>query len=324
MSWRILAGVFLGWGLGANDAANVFGTAVSAQMVRWRTAAVLIAVFALLGAMLQGGGGLDTYSRLSAQDTTSAFYTALAAGVAVLLLTLLHLPVSTSQAAVGAILGIGFARIQTGAMDPSALELGGLWRIVACWIGTPIGACLLTLVLYPLLAALVRWWHPHFLTYDALMRTLLILAGVYGAYALGANNVANVTGVFYGAGSFGEVGTDTARAWALLVGGASIGFGAFTYSRHVMLTVGQSIVKLDAFSSFIVVLSQAATVHLYAEVGVPVSTSQAVVGAVIGIGVLQGGRTIRGWAVVRILSGWVVTPVIAMGVAYLLWMVGSG
>lgn len=322
MSWRILAGVFLGWGLGANDAANVFGTAVSAQMVRWRTAAILIAGFALLGALLQGGGGLDTYTRLSAQDTTSAFYTALAAGIAVLLLTMLHLPVSTSQAAVGAILGIGFARIQTGAMDTSALDLGGLWRIVACWIGTPIGACLLVLVLHPVLAALVRWWHPHFLVYDAWMRVLLILAGVYGAYALGANNVANVTGVFYGAGTFGDPGTETARSWALLVGGASIGLGALTYSRHVMLMVGQGIVQLDAFSSFLVVLSQAATVHLYAKVGVPVSTSQAVVGAVIGIGLLQGARTIRGWAVLKILSGWIVTPVIAMAVAYGLWMLG--
>ena len=102
--------------------------------------------------------------------------------------------------------------------------------------------------------------------YDFVVRWCLVLAGSYGAYALGANNVANVTGAFVGPGML------TPRM-ACIVGGLSICLGVITFSRGVMMTVGRGLVKLDAFSAFIVILAEAVTVHIYAMVGVPVSTS---------------------------------------------------
>ena len=311
---RLLASVFLGWGLGANDAANVFGTAVSSQMVRWRTAAVLIALFVLLGAVLDGGEGIETYGQLSNQTLASAFAVCLGAALAVAGLTLLRLPVSTSQAVVGGILGAGVFQ------QDYAFE--GLDTVVLCWLGTPVGAGLIAAVSYPLLARLVRWLHPDFLVYDRAMRTLLVVAGIYGAYALGANNVANVTGVFFKAGAFQNAAVDE-RLLALLFGGASIGLGALTFSRNVMYTVGRRIIPLNAFSAFVVVLSQAITVHIYALIGVPVSTSQAVVGAVVGIGLLKGVRTVGRRVLIGVLAGWIVTPVFGGGFTYaLMWGLG--
>ena len=58
--WRIGAGAFLGWSLGANDAANVFGTAVAAQVVRYGTAVVLTAIFVMAGAVILGLATLAT------------------------------------------------------------------------------------------------------------------------------------------------------------------------------------------------------------------------------------------------------------------------
>lgn len=304
MNIRLLAGAFLGWSLGANDAANVFGTAVSSQMVRWRTATILIAIFCLAGALMQGGAGLETYAGLTGQDLDSAFCVAMAAAITTTIMTVFRIPVSTSQAVVGAILGVGLAH--------KNVNFDGLEKVVLCWVGTPLGAGLLGMILYPLLARTVRAMNLHFLTYDRLMRNLLILAGIYGAYALGANNVANVTGVFYKAGVFGPPGF-TAKLLALLMGGLSIGFGALTYSKGVMMTVGKKIIPLDAFSAFVVILCEALTIHFYSMVGVPVSTSQAVVGAVLGIGLLKGMRTVSGWTLARIVTGWVLTP--AMGLA---------
>ena len=307
---KLLAGIFLGWSLGSNDASNVFGTAVSSHMVRWRLAAILIGVFALLGALLQGGAGLDTYSGLTPQSADSAFAVALAAAITVTLMTFARIPVSTSQAVVGAILGIGFLQ--------QHVEMAGLRKVVLCWIGTPLGAAMLAATLHPLLARIIRRMKLHFLTYDRVMRDLLIVGGIYGAYALGANNVANVTGVFYGAGLFGEPGVK-ARILALFVGGISIGFGALTYSRGVMMTVGKKIIPLDAFSAFVVLLAEAVTVHLYAMVGVPVSTSQAVVGAVLGIGLLKGMNTVSGRTVLRIFCGWLLTPVMGLVLAVVIF-----
>lgn len=297
---KLLAGVFLGWSLGANNAATVFGTAVSSQMVRWRTAAALMAAGATAGALLQGAPGLETYSRLVANQTAlTAFCAAAAAALAATAMTCLGLPVSISQAVVGGMLGIGLRLGQT--------NFHGLDKVVLCWLGTPFGAALLAALLYPLLARLVRLARPHFLVYDQMMRILLLGAGIYGSYALGANNAANVAGVFYAAGMFRN-GLLPESVPALLLAGAAISLGALTYSRKVMRTVGGGITELDAFSAFIAVLAQALTVHAYAALGAPVSASQAVVGAVLGIGLLKGMHTVRKAVLVKILLGWVVTP----------------
>ncbi len=58
------SGIFLGWSLGANDAANVFGTAVGSKMIRFKTAALLCGVFVILGAVISGAGAAHTLGRL--------------------------------------------------------------------------------------------------------------------------------------------------------------------------------------------------------------------------------------------------------------------
>ncbi len=295
----------MGWALGSNDAANVFGTAVASRMVRYRTAVILAAVFIMLGATLQGAGGIRTLSGLTAQNKTSAFLVAIAAAVTVISMTRLKLPVSTSQAVIGAILGIGFV------MDAEKVPWGKLIKVIVCWIGTPVGATVLAFILYPVLAWCLARLRLNFVARSRVLKAALIAGGCYGAYALGANNVANVTGVFYGKGLFG----DNVQLLAF-VGGVSIALGVLTYSRGVMFTVGSRLVQLDAFSALVAVLAQAATVHIYAFVGVPVSTSQAVVGAVLGIGLFKGVKTINGRTLVNILLGWVSTPLIAGAIAF--------
>jgi PiT family inorganic phosphate transporter len=52
--FRLISGIYLGWGLGANDAANVFGTGVASGVVRYRIAVILTALFVIAGALVQG------------------------------------------------------------------------------------------------------------------------------------------------------------------------------------------------------------------------------------------------------------------------------
>jgi PiT family inorganic phosphate transporter len=103
---------------------------------------------------------------------------------------------------------------------------------------------------------------------------------------------------------------------AALLGGASIALGAITYSRNVMMTVGKKLVKMDPFSAAVAVLSMAVVVHLYAKVGVPVSTSQGIIGAVLGIGFLKGVQTINIRTLLSIVFGWIGTPLVAMVISY--------
>ncbi len=296
----LLGGVFLGWSLGANDAANCFGSAVASRMVKFRTAAALCALFVVVGAVMEGRAGIETLKELTGVNLEQAVVITVAAAMTVSIMTITGLPASTSQAAVGAILGIGFFN--------QDLNLAGLGKVVACWFGTPVGAVLAALALHQLLGAVYNRLPITLFQSDMLLRAGLITAGAYASYSLGANNVANATAVFVGA----EMLSVSAAA---LIGGLSIAFGVLTYSRGVMETVGRKLVRLDPFSALVVVLAGGVTVHFYTLMGVPVSTSQAVIGAVLGIGIIKGVQTIRRATLYGILAGWFLTPPVACFIA---------
>jgi PiT family inorganic phosphate transporter len=294
--WQLVSGVYLGWALGANDASNVFGTAVASRMLRFRIAALLAALFIGLGAVANGDAGMHTYTVLSSTTLNTAFIVSLMSALTVTLMTYHQLPVSTSQAVVGALIAVGLIN---GDVDFSILI-----KVVACWVGTPIGAMLLAVPLYFIVGQLLNFAALNIFQYDRALRIALVVAGSYGAFALGANNVANVTGPFVGE----EMLT---VELACVIGAVSIALGVVTFSKGVMMTVGRGIVKLDAFSAFIVILAESITVHFYALVGVPVSTSQAVVGGVLGIGIVKGVKTVNKAVLRNIIVAWLSMPVIS-------------
>jgi PiT family inorganic phosphate transporter len=103
------SGLFLGWSLGANDASNVFGTAVATRMVRFSTAAFICSVFVIIGAVIGGAGAAGGLGELGSVNALAGSFTAaFSAALTVLWMTRLGLPVSTTQAIVGAIIGWNF------------------------------------------------------------------------------------------------------------------------------------------------------------------------------------------------------------------------
>jgi PiT family inorganic phosphate transporter len=78
-----------------------------------------------------------------------------------------------------------------------------------------------------------------------------------------------------------------------------------------METVGKRLVRLDPFSGLIVVLSLAMTMHAYASLGVPVSSSQAVIGGILGVGLIKGMNTISKKTLLHISSGWLLSPLLS-------------
>jgi PiT family inorganic phosphate transporter len=292
----LAGGLFLGWSLGANDASNVIGSAVTSRMLKFWTAASLASVFVLIGALVQGQAGIETLQRLTSLTLQDAVISSLAAAITVSMMTVFGLPVSTSQAVVGAILGVGLLQRQ--------LNVLGLGKVLICWLGTPLGGAFTAIIVYKVLGFIYNRLNTNLFQSDVILRFSLIAAGSYGAFSLGANNVANVTAVFVGAGNLTVF-------WATLIGGLSICLGILTFSRRVMETIGKKVVRLDSFSALVVLLAEAFTVHFYTFVGVPVSTSQAVIGAVIGVGIVKGVNTIHWRHLMNILIGWLFTPGVA-------------
>jgi len=299
--WTLGSGIFLGWGLGSNDSANIFGTGVAANILRYRTAIILISIFVLMGALLEGPkcfATVGTFSRLSA---TTAFVSALGAGVTVAFMSYLSLPVSTSQAIIGSLLGIGVVH--------GFADFSKLYKVIICWLLTPIGALIVSVVLYKVLSFLFQRVIVDLRLQTFFLTGGLMVAGCYGAYALGANNVANVTGVYVGSGLLTPLE-------ASAIGGLSIVSGVLTYSRRVMRTVGMRIFPMDAYSAVVSTLSEAVTIHVFTQIGVPVSASQAIVGAVTGVGVVKDAKTVSKRMLAEIGIGWVSTPLVSGLLSY--------
>ena len=301
--WKIISGIFLGWTLGSNDSANIFGTGVAAKIIRYRSAIILTSVFVILGALVEGEKCFATVGKLSHLTPESAFCAALAAGITMFILTYLALPSSASQAIIGAILG---ASVVSGIPD-----LSKVYKILACWMLAPIAAVIISFVLYHLIGFFIARYMISPQKRSFFIFWGLIFAGCFGAYALGSNNVANVTGVYVGSGLLTPFE-------GLLIGSFSIASGVLTYSRKVMMTVGKEITPLDEYAAFIAALSGAITVELFTQVGVPVSSSQAIVGGVAGVGLVKGARTVSRQTLIRIVIGWVSTPISAGIISYVL------
>ena len=328
----LFGGLFLGWSLGANDAANVFGTAVGTRMINFRTAAIICSIFVILGAVVGGAGTTETIGKLGAINALpGAFACCVAAGLAVYLMTKFGLPVSTTQAIVGAIIGWN---LFTG----SETDIGTLITILATWIICPILAGVIAIGIFLMIKKIISKSQIHILRLDAYTRLALLLAGAFGAYSLGANNIANVMGVFVNISPFTDINIAslfvfTSIQQLFLLGGIAIAVGVFTYSKKVMFTVGNDLLKLSPISAFVVVLSHSIVLFLFASQGissflislnlpalplVPVSSSQAIVGGVIGIGLLKGGKEMK-WSVVgKISIGWVTLPLLTMGIAMII------
>jgi PiT family inorganic phosphate transporter len=326
----LTSGLLLGWSLGANDAANVFGTAVGTRMVRFGTAAVVCSVFVVLGAVISGAGAAHTLGALgSVNELAGAFMAALSAAGTVYVMTKWGLPVSTSQAIVGAIIGWNL-------FSDSITDSQTLIKIVATWIACPVLAGLIAVPLLKLVAYVLRTAKLHLLRLDAYTRIALIFAGAFGSYSLGANNIANVMGVFVDVSPFTGFSvagllTLTSIQQLFLIGAVAIAVGVFTYSKRVMLTVGTGILPMSPVAAWVVVIAHSIVLFLFASQGlehmlanaglptiplVPVSSSQAVVGAVVGLGLMRGGRDID-WRLVRnIAGGWVTTPLISGTVCF--------
>lgn len=313
---KLLGGLFLGWGIGANNSADIFGTAVATNSIRYKTAIILIAIFVALGAIVEGPKLYHSYRFSTTITMTLAFVATMSAAVTICVLTYLSLPASASQAAVGGVMGIAIWANGMGGADWGKL---GVWG--CCWVLIPLASGCIAFLLMKFAGPLIR--HVRNVEFLNLIYKIgFVIIGCYAAYTLGGNNVVVTTGPFYQAGLFG----DPSRYWPAVIaasfGALSISVGALTYARKVMRTVGHGITALDPFSALVAVLSHAIAIHLSTQFHIPVSSAQATVGAVAGVGFSKGMRTVNSQMLWTIFWGWVLTPLVsaflAIGLAALL------
>lgn len=366
----LFAGLFMGWSLGTNDAANAFGTAVATRVVKYRTSIIIIATMVVLGSILQGADDIDKLSSIStnnevsadvqdmenigiefekdadgnfvldkdgnyvikSQDNVdkaalktlrnkSAFKAAIifiCAALTVFIMSYLKFPVSANQAVTGAIIGWGLFHADYSNPEVLSTNLAEIGKFASTWLLNPLGAAVISFVIVFVFKKFFEAKVESLKSYDKVIKIGYIVAGAYSAYTIGINSSASVTAFYYDSFGVGANILTNARFTAIL-GGVAIAVGVLTYSKKVMMTVGGSIANISQIDGFLVILASALAITVMKILlGIPVSTSQAVVGAVIGAGLVKGPKNVNFKVLGKIGIAWISSPTAAGLMAYII------
>ncbi len=327
----ILAGLYMGWNIGGNDAANCVGADIGCGKMSLKEGIIITIVFSFLGAVLFGGNVIKTVGKgivpinsIVSGDYASlgidpkigllmVFAAALSAGIWVMIATFFKLPVSSSHAIVGAVAGTGLPFI---GIVPGLVVWGKLNSIFLSWIMTPIGAVIIAFILYKpclwLFNKIVPPKHEH-----KAIRVLIFITSAYLAFTWGANDVANATGIIAGTGiTIG--GMPISPQAAAVVGGIAIIIGIVTVGRRVIETMGFGITNLLPMMAIVAEMASALNVTIYTLIGIPVSTSHSIVGAVAGVGLWHGIKSINGKMLRDIGLACVGTPFVSAAISFII------
>ncbi|MGP3666830.1 MAG: anion permease [Candidatus Bathyarchaeota archaeon] len=300
----------IAWCLGANDAANPTDCAVGSGVISLRTALVLFSIFVFIGAVLQGHMVMKTLSRgiVEHVEFLGAFSVVLSIVIWLVLCTWKGLPVSTTHATIGAVIGYGFAAYGFN------LNLDVIGKVFLGVIFSPLLSLAFGFVFFKVLNVIFRKFSPEE-NFEKLLKYLLVGSLASSAYSFGANDVGNATGVYV---SITEqfVGLPTKETMLILafLGAAGISLGGFTWGYRVIQTVGYGITRLTPLMGLAAELSNAFVVWGFTTVpyilfgwGLPVSTTHSSVGSIIGVGLALGKKTVSLSTVLRIILAWILT-----------------
>ncbi len=278
----LVVAVFVGINIGGSSAGVAFGPATGSQIVSKRTAAVLMAVFALIGGVTVGPNVVETMG----EGFVPPSYFTPAASIAVLLFTglaimlgnILKVSVSTSQTAVGAIVGMGAA---IGVLDWSLLGRVTAWWIVtailAFWIAAVVGR-----YLYDRMVEVLAFESQR---RNRGAKVVVVGVGCYMAFSAGASNAANAVGPLVGSGSVEMLP-------GVVLAGLAIGGGALLLGARTMETVGEDLTSLTLEAAFVVEVIAATIITLLSVAGIPASLGIVATMAVIGLGWGRASRRI--------------------------------
>ncbi len=152
----------------------------------------------------------------------------------------------------------------------------------------------------------------HFANVEKIFAVLMIVTACAMAFAHGSNDVANAIGPLAAVVSIvannGEISAKAALAWWILpLGGVGIVLGLAIFGKRVMATIGSGITHLTPSRGFAAELAAASTVVIASGTGLPISTTQTLVGAVLGVGMARGIAALNLGVVRNIVISWVVT-----------------
>jgi inorganic phosphate transporter, PiT family len=167
-----------------------------------------------------------------------------------------------------------------------------------------------------------------FSSVEKVFGVLMIFTACSMAFAHGSNDVANAVGPMAAVISVIDTGVVGAKAavpsWILLLGGVGIVIGLATYGYKVMVTIGKKITELTPSRGFAAEMAAAATVVIASGIGLPISTTHTLVGAVLGVGLARGIGALNLGVIGGIFASWIITLPAGAGLSILFFYFFKG
>ena len=300
---------------GFHDAANSIATVVSTRVLSPQKAVLWAAFFNFVAAFVMGTAVAKTMGKgmidLSVV-TNEVILAGLIGAIAWNLFTWYYgLPVSSSHALIGGYAGAAVAKAGVGAILLAGWTKTLIFIVLAPLMGLFVGFLLMVLVSWTF-----RRWHPFKL--DQLFRRLqLVSAGLY-SLGHGGNDAQKTMGIITGLlVSGGYLKTFDVPLWVILISHAAIALGTMFGGWRIVKTMGTKITKLQPFGGFCAETSGAITLFVATRLGIPVSTTHTITGAIIGVGATRRISAVKWGVAGRIVWAWILTIPLSAAVSAL-------
>jgi PiT family inorganic phosphate transporter len=304
---------------GFHDAANSIATVVSTGVLKPGQAVVFAAFFNLLAILVFHLSVAATVGKGIVQPgivDAHVVFGALIGAITWNLATWYYgIPSSSSHALIGGIVGAVIAKAGS-----SALVAAGIWKTVAFIFVSPLLGFVLGSAMMILVAWVCRRATPS--RVDRWFRRLQLVSA--GAYSLGhgGNDAQKTIGIIWMLLiATGHSGTDAPPTWTIVACYTAIALGTMFGGWRIVKTMGQKITKLKPVGGFCAETGGALTLFLATALGIPVSTTHTITGAIVGVGSVQRASAVRWGVAGNIVWAWIFTiPASAFVAAFAYWI----
>ncbi|OGT37548.1 MAG: inorganic phosphate transporter [Gammaproteobacteria bacterium RIFCSPHIGHO2_12_FULL_37_14] len=303
---------------GFHDAANSIAAIVSTRVLKPQFAVLWAAFFNFIAFLFFGVHVASTIATGLVDPqviTTQIIFSGLLGAIFWNIFTWYYgLPSSSSHALIGGLLG---ASIAHAGMEP--LNWFGISKVLAFIVISPLLGMVMGMILMTLTARLFFYSNPS--RVDSWFRNLQFLSSAFISVGHGSNDAQKTMGIIaallYSSHMLG--GSFYVPFWVVIVCYFVIALGTFFGGWRIVKTMGMRITKLKPISGFCSDTASAVTLFFATILGIPVSTTHTVTGAIIGVGSLNGFFAVR-WGVAKdIVWAWILTIPASGAVAALVW-----
>jgi PiT family inorganic phosphate transporter len=307
---------------GLHDAANSIATVVSTGVLKPHHAVLFAAFFNFVAIFIFHLKVAATVGKGIVDPAVVDHYVVFGALVGAIswnaITWFFGLPSSSSHALIGGLIGAAVAKAGTGPLVGS-----GIGKTVAFIFISPI----MGFVLGGLLLVLVSWIFRRSSPYriDRWFRRLQLVSAAAYSLGHGGNDAQKTIGIIWvlliGAGSLGA--NDPVPAWVIIACYVAIGFGTFFGGWRIVKTMGQRITKLKPIHGFCAETGGAITLFLATALGIPVSTTHTITGAIVGVGSTRKVSAVRWGVAGNIVWAWIFTIPASAFIAAVSWWAGT-